>query len=550
MNKELANLIFPNLEHDKEYYENKYPSRNLNEKQIVTRSAPSPTGFIHLGNIYQCFLASKFAKQTNGIYYLRIEDTDQKREVENGIEKIIRDLNSFDINFDEYPKNENEEIGNYGPYIQSKRKDIYQAFAKYFIENDLAYPCFCSPEDLENIRKIQEKNKDRIGYYGKWAVCRKIKIEDAIDRIKSGDKYVLRLKSNGSFNNKLVFNDLIKGNIEMPENDIDIVIIKSDGLPTYHFAHLVDDYLMHSTHIIRADEWLSSVPLHLQLFKMINIKPPKYAHIAPLSKIDGNSRRKLSKRKDPECAASFYDEKGIPKEALRIYLATIANSNFEAWYNSNPNKSIDEFELTFNKMSSSDILFDLEKLVNISRNYISKLKAEEVYDELYKWASKYDIEYKDLLYKYKDYSIKIFNIEREKQKPRKDYDYYSNIKEQTWYMYDELFNTYEKNYEFNTIIDKEEINKILITYIDKYFDISSDEMWFDKVKDLSEELGYAREVKDYKENPNKYKGHVGDISMVLRVALTTKSMTPNLYDIFKLLGKERVIERFNIIINN
>lgn len=550
MNKELANIIFPNLEHDKEYYESKYPSRNLNEKQIVTRSAPSPTGFVHLGNIYQCFLANKFAKQTNGVYFLRIEDTDQKREVENGIEKIISDLNSFDINFDEYPKNENEEIGNYGPYIQSKRKEIYQAFAKYFIENDLAYPCFCSPEDLENIRKIQEKNKDRIGYYGKWAVCRKIKTEDAIDRIKSGDKYVLRLKSNGSFNNKVVFNDLIKGNIEMPENDMDIVIIKSDGLPTYHFAHLVDDYLMHSTHIIRADEWLSSLPLHIQLFKMAGVKPPKYAHISPLSKIDGNSRRKLSKRKDPECAASFYDEKGIPKEALRIYLATIANSNFEAWYNSNPTKSIDEFELTFNKMSSSDILFDLEKLINISRNYISKLKAEEVYDELYKWADKYDKEYKLLLDKYKDYSIKIFNIEREKAKPRKDYDYYSTIKDQTWYMYDELYNTYEKNYEFNTISNKEEIKKILSTYIDKYFDISTDEVWFEKVKDLSEELGYAREVKDYKENPDKYKGHVGDISMVLRVALTTKSMTPNLYDIFKLLGKEKVIERFNLIISN
>lgn len=550
MNKELADLLFPNIENNKEYYESKYPSRNLNEKQIVTRSAPSPTGFVHLGNIYQCFLASKFAKQTNGIYFLRIEDTDQKREVDNGIEKIISDLNSFDINFDEYPKNENEEIGNYGPYIQSKRKDIYQAFAKYFVENGFAYPCFCSPEDLENIRKTQEESKDRIGYYGKWAVCRQIKTEDAINRVKSGDKWILRLKSNGSFNNKIAINDLIKGNLEMPENDMDIVLIKSDGLPTYHFAHLVDDYLMHSTHIIRADEWLSSLPLHIQLFNVLGVKPPKYAHIAPLSKIDGNSRRKLSKRKDPECAASFYDEKGIPKEALRVYLATIANSNFEAWYNSNPNKNIDEFEFTFNKMSSSDILFDLEKLINISRNYISRLKAEEVYEEAYKWASKYDTEYKNLLDKYKDYSIKIFNIEREKTKPRKDYDYYSHIKEQTWYMYDELFDNHEKDYEFNTISDKNEIKLILSTYINKYLDLSNDQVWFNKVKDLSEELGYAREVKDYKDNPDKYKGHVGDISMVLRVALTTKSMTPNLYDIFNLLGREKAVERFNLIINS
>ncbi|HOZ54015.1 MAG TPA: glutamate--tRNA ligase family protein [Bacilli bacterium] len=549
MNDELAEVLFPDIKNSKEYYESKYPSRNLEEKAIVTRSAPSPTGFVHLGNIYQSFLVSRFAKQTKGVCFLRIEDTDQKREVENGIEKIIKDLNSFDINFDEYPKNENEEIGSYGPYIQSKRKEIYQTFAKYFVEKGLAYPCFCSQEDLENIRKVQEEKKERIGYYGKWAVCRQIKTEDAIKRIKSGDKWVLRLKSNGSFNNKVDINDLIKGNLELPENDMDIVIIKSDGLPTYHFAHLVDDYLMHSTHIIRADEWLSSLPLHTQLFNMLGVKPPKYAHISPLSKIEGTSRRKLSKRKDPEFAASFYDEKGIPKEALRIYLLTIANSNFEAWYNSNPNKDINEFELTFNKMSSSDILFDLEKLINISRNYISRLKSEKVYEEAYKWAEKYDNEYKDLLDKYKEYSIKIFNVEREKAKPRKDYDYYSHIKEQTWYMYDELFNTRDKDYEFNTISDTNEIKLILNTYINKYFDITNDQIWFDKVKDLSEDLGYAREVKDYKDNPDKYKGHVGDISMVLRVALTTKSMTPNLYDIFNLLGKEKVLERFNLLIN-
>ena len=550
-NKDLADLIFPNITKTIEEYEEMYPKRNLPDGAVVTRFAPSPTGFVHIGHIFSSFVANKVAKETKGVFFLRIEDTDQERIVEGAITNIIKDLNNYDITFDEGMISEDEEKGNYGPYLQSNRKEIYKTFIKYFIENDMAYPCFCSKEELEDIRNAQEKRKDRIGYYGRYAKCRKIPVSDAYEKIKNGEKYIIRLKSPGDFEKRVIVKDLVRGNISFPENDMDIVIMKQDGLPTYHFAHLVDDYLMRTTHIIRSDEWVSSLPIHVQLFNMLGAKPPKYAHLSPIMKEDNGTKRKLSKRKDPECAMSYYHVQGLPTEAVKLYLMTLANTNFEQWLDANKDKTIDDFEFSFNKISKSGGLFDIEKLHNISRNYLSRIKATEFYDMLVKYAKEYDNEFYELITKYKDFTIGLLNIEREQKKPRKDYESFSSVKDLVWYMYDELFDKHDINYEFTNITDKEEIINIMKTYVEKYYDENDDQStWFEKIKDLSEEFGYAREVKEYKENPDSYKGHVGDVSMVIRVALTTKSMTPNLYDIMKLFGKERIIKRIEKLEKN
>ena len=543
--KEYADLLLPNIDKTIEDYKKIYPNRNLKDGTIVTRYAPSPTGYVHMGALFSAFIASKMAKQTDGVFFLRIEDTDKKREIENGVTGIIKDLKNYGIKIDEGMISENDWIGEYGPYIQSKRKEIYQTFAKHLIMNDLAYPCFCTEEDLENIRKEQESIKDRIGYYGKWARDRYLSHEEVVNRINNGEKYVIRLKSPGKFENKVIYDDLVKGKLELPENDLDIVIIKGDGLPTYHFAHLVDDYLMGTTHVIRGDEWLSSVPIHLQLFKVFGFKPPKYAHIAPLLKEDNGTRRKLSKRKDPEAAISYYHEKGIPTEAVLLYLCTVANSNFEMWYLQNKDKTIDDFKLEFKKISASGSLFDVDKLLNISKNYISLLSAVDVYNNTLEYSKNYDNELYDLLTKYKDYSINVMNIEREQKKPRKDLAMFSDFRKQNWYMYDELFTNL--NYEWQNITDKEEIKNILNLYISKY-DVNDDkDTWFNKMKEVCDALGYASDMKAYKENPNNYKGNIADVSNVLRVGLTTKSMTPDLYEIMKLLGKERMEKRFNMV---
>ncbi len=549
-NKELADIMFPNVTKTIEDYEKMYPERDLPEGAVVSRFAPSPTGFVHMGSLLAAFLEKKVPTETNGVFYLRIEDTDQKRTIENGIQGIIDDLKNFEITIDEGVISETEQKGNYGPYIQRQRKEIYDTFAKYLVENDYAYPCFCTPEEIDNIRTIQEKNKERIGYYGYWAKCRDLTNEERITRIKNGENYVVRLKSPGNFNHKVELNDLVRGKIEFPENDQDIVIIKSDGIPLYHFAHLVDDHLMRTTHVLRGEEWLSSTPVHLQLFKIFGFKPPKYAHIGLVMKIDeeDGTRRKLSKRKDPEAAVSFYHEKGIPVDAVKLYLMTIANSNFEAWMDANKDKTLDDFKFDFKKMSASGSLFDLEKLLNISKNYISRLKATEVYENTLEWTKEFDNEFYELLTKYKDYSINILNIEREQKKPRKDYACYSEIKGQVWYMYKELFDKEKKEYDYQTITDINEIKTITNTYISKYYNDNDDkETWFNKIKSLCDELGYASDMKLYKENPDQYKGNVADVSTVLRVALTTRSMTPDLYEIMKLLGKDTIESRYNQI---
>lgn len=549
--KELAELIFPNITKTPDDYEKIYPERVLESGAVVSRFAPSPTGFVHMGSLLTTLIERKIPDETNGVFYLRIEDTDQKRSVENGIQGIVDDLNNFDIKIDEGAIGEDEEIGNYGPYIQSKRKEIYECYAKDLIAKGLAYPCFCTPEELDETRNLQELNKERIGYYGSFAKCRNLTNEERAERIKNGEAYIIRLKSPGNYDNKVIFNDLVRGKIIFPENDLDVVLIKSDGLPIYHFAHAIDDHLMRTTHVLRGEEWLSSVPVHIQLFKILGFELPQYAHLGLVMKIDEETgaKRKLSKRKDKEAAVSYYHEQGIPVEAVKLYLMTIGNSNFEEWLNQNPDASINDFKFNFKKMSASGSLFDLEKLINISRNYISRLKAVEVYERALKHAKEFDSEFYGLLTKYKDYCVNMFNIEREQKKPRKDYAMFSEIKSYTWYMFDELF-TGDINYEFQTISNLDEVKKILSLYLEKYYHEEDDEQtWFERLKDLSEELGYAREVKEYKENPDNYKGHVGDISMVLRVALSSKSMTPNLYQIMKLFGRDRLVNRFNLIIN-
>ena len=546
--KDLANLIFPDIK-DISYYEEKYPKRNLKEGAIVTRFAPSPTGFVHIGGLYQSLIARKLANQTEGVFFLRIEDTDQKREVENGVTDIVNSLKNFGLEPDEGMISETEEKGSYGPYRQSKRKEIYQAYAKYLISQGKAYPCFCSPEEIEEIRKKQEAAKIRPGYYGVWAKCRNITVEEAIEKIKNGEKYIIRFKSPGREDRKIKHHDVIKGNVTFPENDQDIVIIKADGLPTYHFAHAVDDHLMGTTHVIRGDEWLSSVPLHLQLFHELGFKAPKYAHIAPIMKNDNGNKRKLSKRKDPEAAVSYYDEQGIPKEAVKEYLLNIANSNFENWRKQNKEKSIEDFELQLNKMSVSGALFDMVKLHDVGKTVISMFTAEKVYDEALNWAKKYDKELEDLLQD-KEYALKVFGIERGNKKPRKDIAKWSDVKENISYMYDDIFEKQEKNYPYQVINEKEAIKKILEEYINIYDENDDKQTWFDKIKELSGKLGYAKEVKDFKANPEMYKAHVGDVSTVLRIALTMRTNTPDMYEIMKILGKEKIEKRFKKAIEN
>ena len=541
--KELADLIFPNAK-EISYYEEKYPRRNLPEGAVVIRVAPSPTGNVHIGTIFQAMVNRKVASQTGGVFYVRIEDTDQKREIEGGITQIIQSLKDFDIEADEGMINETESKGEYGPYRQSLRKDIYQAYAKYMIELGKAYPCFETQEEGEERIKRQEAAKVRTGYYGVWAKYRSLSLEEMAEKIKAGVPYIVRFKSNGREDKKIKHKDIIKGNVEFPENDQDIVIIKSDGLPTYHFAHIVDDHLMGTTIVTRGDEWLSSVPLHLQLFQEIGFKPPRYAHTPTLLKNDNGNKRKISKRKDPEAAASYYQEQGIPSLAVKEYLMNIANSSFENWRRQNKEASIDDFDFQLNKMSVSGALFDMVKLNDVSKIVVSRYTAQEVYDESMKWAEKYDSELVEMLSN-KDYSLKVLGIERGNVKPRKDIAKWSDVKENIIYMYDDKFMNTKIDYPYQTINEKQEINKILDLYIEKYYNENDDKQtWFDKIKELSGELGYAKEVKEFKANPDMYKAHVGDVSTVLRVALTGRTNTPDMYEIMQVLGKDSIVKRF------
>ena len=536
--KDLANLIFPNAK-PIEYYEKMYPERNLPEGAIVTRFAPSPTGFVHIGGLYQSICAKLSAEKTGGVFFLRIEDTDQKREVENGVSGIIQSLKDFDITPDEGMTNETEWKGEYGPYKQSMRKEIYESYAKYMIERGKAYPCFCTAEELEEMRVKQENAKIRPGYYGVWAKCRNLSLDEMAEKIKAGVPYIIRFKSPGREDRKIQCHDLIKGKVTFPENDIDIPIIKSDGLPTYHFAHLVDDHLMRTTHVIRSDEWLSSLPLHIQLFQEAGFKAPKYCHISPIMKNDNGNKRKLSKRKDPEAAVSYYEELGVPADAVKEYLINIANSNFENWRRANKDLPITDFDFQLNKMSVSGALFDMTKLLDVSKSVISRYSAQKVYDESYAWAERHDESLKEILNN-KEYALRVLGIERGNQKPRKDIAKWSDVKENIIYMFEE-----PTEFDYDKVSD-EDVKNILTEYAKVYDENDDKDTWFSKIKDVAEKCGFVKEVKEYKANPEKYpKGHVGDVSSVIRVAITGRRNTPDLYEILRVLGKDEVMKRLS-----
>ena len=540
--KELAEILFPNLEHDIEYFENKYPERDLPAEAMVTRYGPSPTGSVHLGNLLSAFADMVYARQSGGTFFLRIEDTDQKRMIEGGIENITGVLHDFDI----IPTEGYSFGGEYGPYIQSERTEIYQTYVKDLVERGLAYPCFMTEEEIANIREEQEINKTKIGIYGVYAVDRDLSLEEVKEKIANNEDYVIRLKSPGDPNKEIEVVDCIKGKLKFPEHNVDTVLLKKDGTPTYHLAHAIDDHLMHTTHVIRGDEWVSSIPLHYQLFELLGFKPVKYAHIAPITIKDAETGniRKISKRKDPWFGVKYYDENGIPIEALHLYLATITNTNFEEWYLQNPDKSISEFTFSFDKQAIGGTSFDEAKLVNLCKTYFSRKTGSDVYNETLAWALKHDNEYAVLLMENKEDMIKFFNIEKDGPRPRKDISKYSDVKEEFSYAIDSLFEkeNYSKN-ESEKVYDTD----LVLDYVNNYLDLDTDnETWFNKVKEFAENNGYAPNPKDYKNNPENFKGHVGDICEAIRVMITGRLKSPDLFSIMKILGKDRILNRIEL----
>ncbi len=541
--QKISNLIFRGDLNTSEYYQKKYPPRKLAQDSLVTRIAPSPTGFMHIGGIYAGLISERLAHQSKGLFYLRIEDTDQKREVTGATNLIVNSLSDYNITIDEGQVSEDHEKGQYGPYKQSERKTIYRTHIKELILKDKAYICFCSTDELDTIRKTQEVAHLRTGYYGQLAKWRDASADEVISLLKQGIPYVVRFKSSGSHSKRIIFDDLIKGHLSQPENDVDVVLMKSDGLPTYHLAHIVDDHLMRTTHVIRGDEWLSSVNLHLELFHSFGWTPPQYAHISPICKQEGNSRRKLSKRKDPEANVAYYDQQGYPKEAVIDYLLNLANPNFEPWRKNNPTKSNQEFPLSFTDLSNnSGALFDLVKLADFSRDHISTLSAQEVYDQSLAWAKKHDQPFARLIEENPHYTKSILNIERQGDNPRKDLEKWSDLPTQIGYFYDQIY----KNLTFDKVIlDKvaPDLPNIINDYISIMNFSETKEEWLDKLRNIAEGNGYAPNIKSFKNNPSKYKGHFGDVAMILRVILVGKNQSPDLYEIINVMRKNRVLDR-------
>ncbi len=546
----LANLIFKNELKTPEYYLEKYTERKLKEGAKVVRYAPSPTGFQHIGGVYAALINERLAHQSEGIFYLRIEDTDQKREVEGAIEDTITTMHNFGMEFDEGMTGEETSKGEYGPYRQSQRKEIYHTFAKQLLEKGLAYPCFCTPEELNEIREKQMAEKITPGYYGEYAVYRNLPVEEAIKRIENGEEYILRLKSPGKEENRVECHDLIKGDVSFPENVQDIVIIKSDGLPTYHFAHAIDDALMHTTDVIRGEEWLSSLPIHLQLFDVLGFKRPNYAHVPTIMKSENGSKRKLSKRKDPESAVSYYREEGYPAVSVIEYLLNIINSSFEDWRAENPDTDYHEFPVALDKMSKSGALFDIVKLHDVSKNVICKMKAPVVYDYYTTWAKDFDKEMFDLVTRDEAMMKEVFNIDKEGPKPRKDFGKWNEVREKVFYFFDELFDLEKaEDVELPKTLNLEDAKSIIESYAKAYNFDTDQETWFEELKALAVELGYATNRKEYKKNPENFKGMVSDVAGAVRAALTHRTNTPDLYTIMQIMGEEKVRERFNKFIN-
>ena len=547
-NLKLAELLLPDINKTPEYYENLYPARNLPEGARVVRIAPSPTGYLHLGTLFAALVNRITATSSGGVFFTRIEDTDKKREVEGGIEDIIGGLDRFGIKIDEGFVSGTEQKGEYGPYQQSKRAEIYQTFAKKLIIEGLAYPCFCTAEDLEKVREEQEKSKLRTGYYGKWAKHRDITYEEAKALIDEGKPFVIRLKSPGSEENRITFEDTIKGKIEMPENDEDFVLLKSDGIPTYHFAHAVDDHLMHTTHVLRGDEWISSVPKHIQLFKLLGFRLPKFGHISPIMKLDNGAKRKISKRKDPEAAVYFFAEQGYDSESVINYLMTVAASDFEDWRRANPDTSYKDFKFNLKKMSVSGALFDENKLNDVSKNMVSKMSSDVVFEKLTAWAKEFDTEFYNILIKNPDYTKSVLAIDRDSvAKPRKDIAKWSEAKDYFSYMFEE---TYEENLQLPENINSEDAVSFLAEYKAVYSPEDERQEWFERIKEIAPRIGFAAETKQYKASPDDFKGHAGDLSTVLRIAITGRRNTPDLCSIMKVLGKQECLKRIEKAINS
>ena len=544
-NKKLAGLLFPHIDKTPDYYEELYPERGLAEGARVTRFAPSPTGYLHIGGLFGALVDELTAKATGGVAYLRIEDTDKKREIDDGVSAIINGFDYFGVEFNEGVTGFGTEKGAYGPYTQSQRAEIYQTIAKSLVEKGLAYPCFCTADELSAIREEQE-NGDAVirGYFGKWAKCRDLSIEEIEKNLAEGKPWVLRLRSAGDEDKKIVFEDVIRGKIEMPANIIDEVLLKSDGIPTYHFAHACDDHFMRTTHVIRGEEWISSVPKHIELFKACGYKVPKYAHTPQVLKTDEETgdKRKLSKRKDPEAAVGYFVEGGFPKESVLEYLLTLINSNFEDWRRANPKASIYEFPFNLKKMSSSGCLFDLVKLNDVSKNVISVMTAQQVYNNIAEWAKVYDPEFASLFCADPEFSTAVMNIDRENPKPRKDIAKWSEVKDYVSYFYNPIYNA---DYTLPENISKADAAAIAEKYLSEFSLADDKDQWFARIKDMCEPLGFTPNVKEYKKNPDAFKGHVGDVSTVIRIALTSRRNTPDLYSIMLLLGEDEIKARLS-----
>lgn len=546
-NELLAELLLPNIDKTPDYYENLYPARSLPEGARVTRVAPSPTGYLHLGTLFTSLVNRITATSSNGIFYTRIEDTDKKREVEGGIADIIGGLNRFGISIDEGFVNETCEEGAYGPYKQSLRAEIYQCYVKDLLRKGLAYPCFCTAEELSAMREEQENRKERTGYHGVWARHRDITYKEAKELIEKGLSFTVRLRSGGDESRKIVFDDVIKGKIEMPENDEDFVILKSDGIPTYHFAHAIDDHLMRTTHVFRGDEWISSVPKHLELFKVLGFKPVKYGHISPIMKLDGGAKRKISKRKDPEAAVHFFAQEGYPVNAVIEYLMTIAASDFEDWRRANPSADYKTFKFNPKKMSVSGALFDNDKLNDVSKIIISKMASGEVYEKLTAWAKEFDGEFYTILTANPEYTKSMLAVDRDNAKnARKDIAKWNEAKEYFAYYFDNLFTP---SYTLPDRVSADDAKAFLERYKNVYNALDDRQVWFDKIKKIAPEIGFAAETKEYKAEPERFKGSAGDLSSVLRLAVTGRANTPDLCGIMSVLGAERSIDRINEYIN-
>ena len=534
----LAALLFPDVTETPESLEEKYPPRQLPEGAVVTRMAPSPTGFVHLGNLVQGLTAERMAHQSGGVLFLRVEDTDAKREVPGAVEVLINTLKHYGIHFDEGATMDGDN-GAYGPYRQRQRADIYHVYAKKLVAEGMAYPCFCTEEQLAAMREQQEANKETTGYYGKYAMWRDRPMEDIQAQLDAGMPWVLRFRSTGSIENQFKFDDLVKGKLTITENDIDHVLLKSDGIPTYHFAHAVDDHLMRTTHVVRGDEWLPTLPFHIQLFKALGFKLPKYVHIGPLMKMDGTSKRKLSKRKDPELALTYYKAEGFPVEAVYEYIMTLLNSNFEDWRRANPDAPADSFKFSPKKLNPAGSLFDYAKLTDVSKNVISRMDAEKVYALLTEWAQEFDPEFGEKLTADPDYAKKILAIGRGGKKPRKDLAVWKDAKPYMGFFYDE----YLQRAEFDAKFDKAVIVDVLNRFLESYDPADDSNTWFDKVKVITTDIGFTTDMKAYKANPDAFPGTVTDVSTMIRLAVTGQTNSPDLYTVMQILGQERTAQR-------